>query len=218
MDAPYSGPPQERQAPQGFGGFGGFGGNGGALVVPGQYTARLTVGDATQERTFTVKKDPELLLTDAQLAELRDVRLRQLRLNAKLTMAIRQSDDLRTQITQAKAALEGSGAPAAVSQMATELERDLNDIRTKLGAGGGGFGGGSSDGPRSLRTLLAYAGGVLRANAMPTEQEMQALNLVPARLDTEVARLNGMVGDRLPAFFRALDEAGVPWTPGRPIR
>lgn len=219
MDAPYSGPAQERQAPQGFGGFGGFGGNNGALVVPGQYTARLTVGGATEERTFTVKKDPELMLTDVQLAELRDVRLRQLRLNATLTMALRQSDDLRSQITQAKAALEGSGAPASVSQLATELERDLNDIRTKLGAGGGGFGGGgASDGPRNVRTLLGYAGGVLRANAMPTEQEMEALEMVPARLEAEVTRLNAMVSDRMPAFFRALDQAGVPWTPGRPIR
>jgi photosystem II stability/assembly factor-like uncharacterized protein len=220
MDAPYSGPPQERQAQQGFGGgFGGFGANSGALVVPGQYAARLTVGGAAQERTFTVKKDPELLLTDAQLAQLRDVRLRQLRLNATLTMAIRQSDELREQITQAKAALDGAGSPASVSGMASDLDRDLNDIRTKLGAGGSGFfGGGPSEGPRSIRTLLAYAGGVLRASAMPTEQEMQALELVPARLDAEVARLNAMVGERIPAFFRALDEAGVPWTPGRVIR
>ena len=220
MDAPYSGPPQERQAPQGFGGFGGFGATGGALVVPGQYTARLTVGGATQERTFTVKKDPELRLTDAQLVELRNVRLHQLRLNAKLTMAIRQSDELREQISQAKTALAGAGAPASTTQMANDLERDLNDIRTKLGAGGGGGfgGGGSSDGPRSIRTLLGYAGGVNRANAMPTEQEMQALELVPARLEAEVARLNAMVGERMPAFFSALDAAGVPWTPGRPIR
>ncbi|HKJ01728.1 MAG TPA: hypothetical protein VJ997_04715, partial [Longimicrobiales bacterium] len=219
MDAPYSGPPQERQAPQGFGGFGGSGGSGGALVVPGRYTARLTAGGAPQERTFTVKKDPQLLLTDAQLAELRDVRLRQLRLNARLTMAIRQSDELRDRIAQARTALDGAGAPESVSRMAEELRRDLDDIRTKLGAGGGGgFGGGSSDGPRSIRTLLGYAGGVNRANAMPTEQEMEALGLVPSRLDTEVARLNAMVSERVPAFFRALDEAGVPWTPGRPIR
>jgi hypothetical protein len=220
MDAPYSGPPQERPAAQAFGGFGGFGGgSGGALVVPGQYTARLTVGGATQERTFTVKKDPELQLTDAQLAQLRDVRLRQLRLNARLTMAIRQSDEVREQITQAKAALAEGMVQASLSDMANELERDVNDIRTKLGAGGGGFfGGGSSDGPRSVRMLLAFAGGVLRANAMPTAQEMEALDMVPGRLDPEVERLNTLVTQRMPAFFQALDAAGVPWTPGRAIR
>ena len=218
-DAPYSGPAPERQAPQGLGGFGGFGGSGGALVVPGQYVARLSAGGVTQERTFTVRKDPEVRLTDAQLAELRDVRLRQLRLNARLTMAIRQSDDLRTQITQARGAMEKGAPPQSLTQMASELERDLNDIRTKLGAGGGGgFGGGAAEGPRNLRQLLSAAGGVLRATAMPTEQEMQALERVPSRLEAEVARLNALVSERMPAFFRALDEAGVPWTPGRPIR
>lgn len=217
MDAPYSGPPVARPASQGFGGFGG---SGGALVVPGQYTARLSVGGTAQEQSFTVKKDPELLLTDAQLAELRDVRMRQLRLNAKLTMAIRQSDDLRDQIAEAKTAMDKVDGAAGLADMAGGLEKDLNDIRTKLGAGGGGGfgGGGASDGPRSLRHLLSYAGGVLRANTMPTEQEMQALGMVPDRLDAEVTRLNALVTERMPAFFRALDEAGVPWTPGRPIR
>ena len=219
MDAPYSGPPQERQQNQGFGG-GFFGGaSGGALVVPGTYVARLTVGGAAQEQTFTVKKDPELRLTDAQLAELRDVRMRQLRLNATLTMAIRQTDELREQIAAAKAAVEEVNAPASVGEMLRGVENEVNDIRTKLGAGSSGFfGGGDNTGPRSVRTLLAIASGVSRANAMPTAQEMEALNLVPSRMDPEVARLNAVVTDRMPALFKALDDAGVPWTPGRAIR
>jgi photosystem II stability/assembly factor-like uncharacterized protein len=218
MDAPYSGPPQERQAPQGFGGFGGFGANNGALVVPGQYVARLTVNGSTQERTFTVKKDPELQLTDAQLVELRDVRMRQLRLNATLTMAITQSDQVREQVNQAKAALGKVTAPAALTEMLSGIETDLNDVRSKLGAGGGGGFGGAQSGPRSVRVLLAYAGGVNRAQAMPTAQEMEALNLAPTRMDPELARLNAMVGQRIPALMQAMDAAGVPWTPGRTIR
>ena len=222
-DAPYSGPPEQRPANQGGFGGGGFGfggGNGGAPVVPGRYTARMTVGGATQEQPFMVKKDPAVTLTDAQLAELYQVRMRQLDLNAKLTMAIRESDELRDQITAARSALEKVDAPAALAQTASGLQRDLDDVRTKLGAGGGGFfgGGGGGNGPRSLRQLLAFAGGVLRATAMPTAQEREALDRVPTALDAQVTRLNEMVSDRMPAFFRALDEAGVPWTPGRAIR
>jgi hypothetical protein len=146
--------------------------------------------------------------------------MRQLRLNAKLTMAIRQSDELRDQITAARAALEKVDAPASLGETASGLQRDLDDVRTKLGAGGGGFfgGGAGGNGPRSLRQLLAFAGGVLRATAMPTAQEREALERVPEALDAQVARLNQMVGERMPAFFRVLDEAGVPWTPGRAIR
>lgn len=220
MDAPYSGPPaQAPQQPQGFGGFGFGGGNAGALVVPGEYVARLTVGGSTQERRFTVKKDPMSRLTDAQLAQLRDVRLRQLRLNATLTMALRQSEEVREEITQAKAALAKVTAPASLTEMVSGIENELNDIRSKLGAGGGGFGGGGAQaGPRNVRTLLAYAGGVNRSQAMPTAQEMEALDLVPSRLDPEVARLNTLVSERMAALRQALDAAGVPWTPGRAIR
>jgi photosystem II stability/assembly factor-like uncharacterized protein len=222
MDAPYSGPDQPRPPQQGFGGFGGGGGNTGALVAPGQYTARLKVDGATLERTFTVKKDPELRLTDPQLAALRDVRLRQLRLNATLTMAIRQSDGLREQVTQAKAAAAKVDAPESLTGMLTAIETDLNDIRAKLGAGaagpGAGAGGGTPTVPRNVRALLSLAGGVNRANAMPTQQEMDALELAPSRLDAEVARLNALVAERVPTLFQAMDAAGVPWTPGRPIR
>ena len=69
-----------------------------------------------------------------------------------------------------------------------------------------------------MRQLLATASGVQRATTMPTEQELQALEAAPAALDREVGRLNAILTERLTSFRAALDEAGVPWTPGRPIR
>ena len=221
MDAPYSGPAADRPQPQqGFGGFGG--GSTSAPVAPGTYTARLTVGGATQERTFAVKKDPLLRLTDAHIAELRDFRMRQLRLNATLSMAIRQSDDLRTQVAQAKAAVAKVNAPVDLTATLDAIDTDLTDVRSKLGAGAVGPGGAATPGApvpvRTVRQLLSTAAGANRANAMPTQQEKDALALVPSRLDPEVARLNALVSERMPALLKALDEAGVPWTPGRPIR
>ncbi|NJD18638.1 MAG: glycosyl hydrolase [Gemmatimonadetes bacterium] len=220
MDAPYSGPPQAQPQQQGFGGFGSAATS--APVVPGTYTARLTAGGQTQERTFTVKKDPVVRLTDAELAQLRDFRIRQLRLNATLTMAIRQSDELRTQVTQAKAAVAKVSAPADLTRMLDAIETDLNDVRNKLGAGAAGGGGIAANAkpvpPRTVRQLLSTAGGANRANAMPTLHEKDALALAPSRLDPEVARLNALVAERMPALFKAMDAAGVPWTPGRAIK
>ncbi len=221
MDAPWSGPAQERPQQTGFGAYAASGA-GGAPVVPGTYTARLSVGGTTQERTFTVRKDPLLRLTDAQLAELGDFRMRQLHLNATLTMAVRQSDLVREQVAQVKAALAKVDAPAALTQTLEGIERDLTDLRASLGAGAVGRGGTASRGAtvpvRTVRQLLSTAAGANRANAMPTQQERDALALVPSRLDPEVARLNALVGERVPALLRALDEAGVPWTPGRAIK
>jgi len=163
-----------------------------------------------------------LRLTDAQIAELRDFRVRQQAMNARLTMAVRQSDVVREQVTHAKAALAKVDAPAAVTTLLEALDRDLADIRNKLGAGAGAPSGGRDPSTRvpvrTVRQLLATAAGASRANAMPTQQEKDALALVPARLDPEVARLNALVAERMPALLKALDEAGVPWTPGRAIK
>ena len=115
-DVPYSGPAQERPQQGGFGGgFFGFG-NAGVPVPPGEYTARLSVGGDALERRFTVKKDPALRLTDAQVAELYQVRMRQAELNAQLTMAIRQSDEVAEQLKQATAAMAGANVSAALEE------------------------------------------------------------------------------------------------------
>jgi hypothetical protein len=221
VDAPYDGPPEEERQNQGFGGFGGFGGggDGGAPAVAGRYAARLTVGDVTLEEPFTVKKDENVLLTDAQLEELFDIRMEQMEMNATLTMAVRQTDVTRQQIADARAAMAEVDVPESLAELADELEGDLSDIRGVLGAGGGGFGfGGGGDGPPSVRRLLGVAAGVHRATTMPTQQEREALGAVPAALSEQVARVNELVTVRMPAFFQALDDAGVPWSPGRAIR
>jgi hypothetical protein len=41
----------------------------GPSVGPGRYTARLTLGDATSEASFTVTKDPRSFATDAEIAD-----------------------------------------------------------------------------------------------------------------------------------------------------
>ncbi|MFQ5536152.1 MAG: glycosyl hydrolase [Gemmatimonadota bacterium] len=220
VDAPYSGPPRPgRQTRRGgFGGFGG-GGNAGAPAVPGMYSARLTAGDAVQEAAFNVEKDDNVALSDAELRRLFDLRMRQMRLNARLTMALRQADELRQAVADAKAAMKEVEVAPALAALADSVADEVADIRKKLGAGGGGFfGGEEEEGPATVRQLLTRAAGMHRATAMPTAQEREALEAAPGALDEQVARLNALVTERVPAFFHALDEAGVPWSPGRPIR
>ena len=223
-DAAYSGPPEEQQQGGGFGGGFGFGGGGnqGVPVVAGSYTARLTIpGDSpvVMEQSVTVRKDPNVTLTDAELRHLYNIRRHQRELNARLTIALRSADDLRDQVREAKDAMEKTDVPESLEEMADGIEDDIGDvIRSLRGAGGGGFGGGGgSTGPRSVRQRLQTANGVHSAWAMPTAQEMEALDSVPEDLQAGVDAINEIVTTRMPAFLQALDDAGVPWTPGRPI-
>ncbi len=64
----------------------------GPSVAPGRYTARLTLGDATSEASFTVRKDPRSFAADTEIADwvqtLADVK-------ALLSVSLQSLDDAR---------------------------------------------------------------------------------------------------------------------------
>src|SRR4051812_42676031 len=99
-------PPYTVQRPQGAadeGGGGPFGGTPrGPFVLPGQYTARLKIGDqAPLESRITVKADPLVQLSDADYKTLHGARVNASRLQARVQAAIRTADQLKTQIDEA---------------------------------------------------------------------------------------------------------------------
>jgi hypothetical protein len=174
------------------------------------------------EQTFTAKRDPEVRISDAQIASLTQMRRSLSEMQGRLTVALKQADEIKQQITGAKVSMARVTVPAAVTTEASGIEREVDGvIRVLRGQGGFGFGGGGGAGgvvaPSTVAQLVAQAGGINRATAMPTEYEQQALDAIPAKLDAEIAKLNAALA-RMPAFLKSLDDAGVPWSPGRPVR
>ena len=78
-------------------GEGGGGGAGGPMVVPGTYTAKLTVGEWTQSRTFEVRVDPRVAADGVTQADLQE----QLDLSLKLRDATAEARALATRIAGA---------------------------------------------------------------------------------------------------------------------
>jgi photosystem II stability/assembly factor-like uncharacterized protein len=217
----------------------------GPLALPGAYKARLTVAGAhgaptVMEQTFTLRKDPMVLLTDAELKELFDARVAVAQLQAKLQMALRNADEAKATVGEARTAIRSMTTPPdAVSHEADAINRELDDIIARLrGSGGGGRGGRGGGGgpprdeeeeeeedrpPRSAPTSpavqarLQTASGINNSNSMPTQYQREALTDVPADLEREVQRLNALL-QRIPTFVASLDAAGVPWTVGRPVK
>ncbi|MEQ9568562.1 MAG: hypothetical protein RLN75_00095 [Longimicrobiales bacterium] len=208
-DAPWSGPPEE---PQGGGGFG-FGGGQGPLVVPGAYTARLTVGETVLERPVEARPDPMVILTMAQLRELYDLRVEHLGLNARLQIAQRAVADAREEVQGMEAALDAHGsAPEALGEQVSAALREIEAARQMLGSGGR-FGGGGD----SVQGALSGAFGIHSATVMPTAAERAALERGAERLPEAEAAVDAVVTGTLPELRAALDAAGVPWTPGRGV-
>ena len=95
------------------GGGGGFDGNTlGPLVDPGQFTARLTVGGKEVTTTVVVEPDPQVDITDHDRRTLRTVTDNLVRVQTKVTSAVKSIDSLNEQMT----AVSKTMAPARHSR------------------------------------------------------------------------------------------------------
>ena len=220
LEMPWAGPPEENR---GGGGFGFFGPPRGPQALPGRYDVRVVVEgsdeeeDTVLESALAVVQDDLDPMTPAEIRELQALRIRHRDMSARVTMAIRQAEDLEEELEGIGEALERAGEPAALEDQADALEDRVDELLQALrGSGGGFFGGGGGDGPDPIQRELAGANGLHQANAPATAQERELLDRVAPLIDEQLGVLGSLMGD-MAGFRDALDAAGVPWTPGRPV-
>lgn len=199
------------------------------------------------ERSFQVVLDELIGMSGRQLAELHELRTRHRELSATLRMAVRQGEAMETELDGIELALDRAeteaggagrsagepappeageggaaadpGATASLWNVADSLAEAVDSVLTALrGSAGPGPGGGAArdDEPVPLLRQLADANGLHQAYAPATEQERAALERVAPALEEQLASLNALVA-RMADFRRSLDQAGIPWTPGRPV-
>ncbi len=224
LPPPYTVPRPQGGAAADDAGGGFFGGPPrGPFVLPGQYKARLKVGDAApQEASVTVMADPLIQLSDADYKALYSARVDASRLQARVQAAVRSADQLKTQIDEAKRAIHAASAPAALTAEADAIEKDIDAIIAKVrGSGGRGGGGGDEEGPRQP-SIQQRANGIANeiggVTSLPTLSQHDTLAMAATDLDMQLERLNQLITTRVPAFNTSLDDAKVPWSIGRPIK
>jgi hypothetical protein len=183
----------------------------GPRAVPGRYQVRLSTGGTTLTRTFELRKDPRLATPDedfakqlALLTEIRD------RLTATHDAIVR----LRTVRDQAKTAAErakGTGAEKPIADAAGALAKKLTEVEEALYQTKSR----SSQDPlnfpiRLNNKLAALASTVASADAAPTEPSYAVYRDLSARIDAELARLDRVMAEDVPAFNRLVREKNVP--------
>jgi photosystem II stability/assembly factor-like uncharacterized protein len=106
------------------------------------------------------------------------------------------------------------GADPALAQEAHEISLKLKDIRLILN-------GDSLPGKYQEPTLPGLRGRVRLAvsswgmTAPPTQTQRDAYEYAAAEFGDVLEQLRGVLEEDIPALQKRLDEAGVPWTPGR---
>jgi photosystem II stability/assembly factor-like uncharacterized protein len=201
----------------------------GAFVLPGRYTARLTLsggGDSVTatsvESPVVVRPDPLVQLSAAEYRALHEMRLRAASEQARVQGVVRTAELLKDQMTEVKNALKNLTGADSLSRQANTLDKDIDDILTKVRGRQGAEENDADDKTRFRPSIQERVNQVANeigdVTSPPTQTQRETLDSAMKDLEREVARLNGILSTRVPALNRALDAAAVPWTVGRPIK
>ena len=197
----------------------------GPFVLPGRYTARLTIkaGSGTpvvHEVPIEVRSDPLVQLSDADYRSLYDMRVSTGRLQATVQAAVRTAEQLRDQITDVKTALKTNTAPDSVTKQSDAIDRELTDILKKLRGDPDAPAVSDdkrTDEPSIQERVNNVADEIGNVTSQPTELQRSTLTLAGSDLQREVGRINTLLQRGIPALNAALDAAKIPWTIGRPV-
>ncbi|HTU34300.1 MAG TPA: hypothetical protein VMF66_10900 [Candidatus Acidoferrum sp.] len=164
----------------------------GPEVVPGTYYVTLTYGDKTQKQAFTVKLDPQLPTTQAELQQRFDLLMRIHeainRLDVNLNQAIEARDVLQKAVDNKSASSDQ--AQSAIDRLNSDID-NLVDLKIQSGEGALVY-------PPRLRSWLsAIEGQVSMALVPPTPAMVQVANgyiddagAGVSRLQSDVAAAN----------------------------
>ncbi len=152
----------------GGGAFGGFGGRGNTNMFPanpGRYVARLTVAPKSGaptvlEQSFTMYKDPLVVMSDAELKQLYAFRLSVVKLQTRLRDEQARLDTVQRAVAAAKRVADTSAklTPELKTKIAA-MDKELADLTKEIGAAGGRGGrGGAAFGGAPTNALAEAAG------------------------------------------------------------
>jgi len=178
----------------------------GPRVLPGAYTVKLTMDGDTRVQSLTVKMDPRVKASPADLQA-------QFALETKIVDAMHRTFVALTQVRNLRASLQnleqsgGAKAPASARQ----LDKKCSEMEGSEGGFGASFL--STPAGRSLVRLNAglntLLGAVDSADAAPTTQAASTFEEVNKALDEQLVRWDEILKKDLPALNTDLKNAGL---------
>jgi hypothetical protein len=201
----------------------------GSFVLPGRYTARLTLsgkGDSVAatsvETPVVVNTDPLVQLSATEYRALHDLRLRAASEQARVQGVVRTAELLKDQLAEVKNALKGLTGTDSLSRQTNAIDKELEGILDKVRGEQNAGENDADDKNRFTPSIQERVNGVANeigdVTSPPTQLQRETLDSAMKDLEGQVSKLNALVTTRVPALYRALDAAGVPWTAGRPIK
>ena len=199
-DAPY-----EARAGEGGGGGRGRGGGTpqGPIVMPGQYTVTLHVGEDDFSSTMEIQADPRRSMTVADRQARQDALMSLNQLAAPLFEVTQAAQRLTDQMEEAESLLEEyEGGSEALTETLVEIQEELEAVRTGLD---------------EARAWAGVGGAIQGSSTLPTEDQLWQVDAAWQAVPPLVERFNVLIEISVPAFNGALDAEGVRPDPGTPL-
>lgn len=195
--------PRPYQPAPGQGGGGFRGAPRGPKVLPGSYTVRLESGDQVLETQLTVRLDPRVSISRADLLARQEALMSAYELAGPANDASLAVRRLTGQLDEVDELVgDREDVPDAVTEALASLQDDLRELGRDLNQAAGG-----------ARGAFAIDG----VTARPSADQLWALDQAWEKVPGLIERLNVLITDRMPALNRQLDEHGVRPDPGEAV-
>jgi len=201
-------PPYVREPGQGGGGRGGggrfgFGAPRGPRVLPGTYTVRMEAAGQTLEAPVSVRLDPRVEISNADLAARQAALMSAYELAKPVYDAQQAVRRLTSQLDDVSSLLgETEGAPEDLVAEVDSMKKDVEALGEEINDAAGG-----------ARGSFAIEGSTTR----PTADQLWQLDQTWEKVPPLIERLNEFVTERMPAINSQLDEHGIRPDPGAAV-
>jgi hypothetical protein len=183
----------------------------GPMVLPGQYTVRLTANGQIRTQSFQVVDDPRIGATQAELAASHDLATRTVATLNAISDNVKRIESLQQQLTARADQTKDAPYAKRVSSAASSLKGKLEAIRAELA---------DVHSERDQITLhypVKLYNQLLNVNRMaqsfdkgPTEQSVSVYRDLAGKADALIARERQLEAGEIGAFNQMMRELSVP--------
>jgi photosystem II stability/assembly factor-like uncharacterized protein len=184
----------------------------GPAAVPGNYQARLIVGNQTLTEPFEIKPDPRLNLPLADYQKQFDFLIKARDKVSAAHEAVNFIRDVRKQVEDLSKRVSEAGTDSkAVTAAAKELNDKMKAIEEEIIQVKAKSSQDPLNYPIKLNNKIAVLADVASSmDAPPTEASITVFNQLSSKLDAQLAKLEEIKTKDLPAFNKLVREQEVP--------
>jgi hypothetical protein len=175
----------------------------GMRVLPGQYTAELTVGGEVATSAVTVHLDPRASISPADLQLRQQTMVKAWEFAGAYNDANLAVQRLTGQLSTAQDLIKASGsASEELTTMADEASASVEQVRESL---------------QGERRVLFSAFGLERSTTRPTDDQIWSIDRARERLPAMIEQLNEIITTAIPALWDQMNAEGLRPDPGEPV-